>query len=238
MDKYRFYKEGTNWYVDLPNWEGAKSDLLMIGGADTMLDIVSNNTTKVTVYISETEFEGSSELTFVKLAEDIGEGAYYNLASYEGTEHNLSVFLCDVTLFVFNKFPEKLFIKNVVSQVEKVDIKYLGIPNICFSLTDKDDKREVEFSKQRMERGFDDSETWSLRDTIGNFMIPRLERYEEIAKGFLKREPEMVVEIESLLNAMKLIARDKGSCIFTDEEQKQVEEGLNNFPKVFMSLWW
>jgi len=68
-----------------------------------------------------------------------------------------------------------------------VDFKYMQIPNICFSLTDVDDKREMEFKKQRLERGFDDSETWSLRDTIANFIIPRLERYEEIAKDFLKR---------------------------------------------------
>ena len=49
--------------------------------------------------------------------------------------------------------------------------------------------------KQRLERGFDDSETWSLRDTIANFIIPRLERYEEIAKDFLKRESELEEDI-------------------------------------------
>ena len=54
------------------------------------------------------------------------------------------------------------------------DPKYLGIPNICFSLTDKDDKREEKFIKQRLQRGFDDTETWSLRDTIADFVVPRL----------------------------------------------------------------
>jgi len=57
-----------------------------------------------------------------------------------------------------------------------VDVKYLGIPNICFSLTDKDDKREIDFIKQRIERGFDDSETWSLRDSMALFILPRLKR--------------------------------------------------------------
>ena len=118
------------------------------------------------------------------------------------------------------------------------DPKYLGIPNICFSLTDKDDKREVDYSKQRIERGFDDSETWSLRDSIANFIIPRLERYEEIAKDFLKREPELTEDIDYLLRAMKLIARDNGVCIFNEEEERIVEKGLESFPKVFMSLWW
>lgn len=45
------------------------------------------------------------------------------------------------------------------------DIKYLGIPNICFSLTDKNDDREKTYKQQRIEMGFDDSETWSLTDT-------------------------------------------------------------------------
>ena len=60
------------------------------------------------------------------------------------------------------------------------DIKYLGVPNVCFSLTNKDDDREEKFSKQRIERGFDDSETWSLRDTIANFILPRLKAFNEI----------------------------------------------------------
>ena len=119
-----------------------------------------------------------------------------------------------------------------------VDFKYMQIPNICFSLTDVDDKREMEFKKQRLERGFDDSETWSLRDTIANFIIPRLERYEEIAKDFLKREPELEEDIECFLNAMKLVARDDGALILTDEEEKQMWRGLEAFPKIFMSLWW
>lgn len=112
IKKYRFYKEGNNWYVDLPSWEGAKSDLLMIGGADTMLDIVSENGTEVEVLISEQEFNGADKLTFVKLAEDVGEGAYYNLAIYKGEILSLSVFLCDVALFVFGKFPETIYIKK------------------------------------------------------------------------------------------------------------------------------
>ena len=120
----------------------------------------------------------------------------------------------------------------------KIDIKYIGVPNICFSLTSKDDKREVKLRKQRLKRGFDDSETWSLRDTIANFVIPRLERYEEIAKDFIKRDPALVEDINCFLKAMKLIARDEGSCIWTKEEEKAVNKGLNVFPKVFMTLWW
>ena len=123
-------------------------------------------------------------------------------------------------------------------ECNECDYKHLGIPNICFSLTDKDDKREVDFKKQRLERGFGDSETWSLRDTMANFIIPRLKRYQEIANDFLKRDEELVNDIDCFLKAMELAARDNGSCIFTKEEKKQLSEGLDKFPKIFMSLWW
>jgi hypothetical protein len=119
-----------------------------------------------------------------------------------------------------------------------IDIKYINVPNICFSLTDKEDHREPEFKEQRIKRGFDDSETWSLRDTIALFIIPRLERYEEIAKDFLIRNPEMVNDFNDFLQAMKLISRDDGICIFTKEEEIQVNKGIDAFPKLFMSLWW
>ena len=118
------------------------------------------------------------------------------------------------------------------------DIKYLGIPNVCFSLTKPDDDREPDYKKQRIERGFDNSETWSLMNTIANFIIPRLERYEEIAKDVLKREPKLVKDIACFLNALKLISRDEGSFNFTDEEEKQWVKGIKLFPEIFMSLWW
>lgn len=67
----------------------------------------------------------------------------------------------------------------------KKDPKYLGIPNIQFSLTDKTDEREEKFSQQRIERGFDDSETWSLDCTITKFILPRLKDSEKLLILFL-----------------------------------------------------
>ena len=82
-----------------------------------------------------------------------------------------------------------------------VDPKYIGVPNICFSLTEKEDSREENFSKQRMERGFDDSETWSLRDTIGNFILPRLRRFKEVSIAF-PADLEDASDWENILNKM------------------------------------
>jgi len=125
-----------------------------------------------------------------------------------------------------------------MEQQKPKDIKYLGVPNICFSLIKKDDKREELFSKQRVERGFDDSETWSLRDTIANFIIPRLEAYENIANDFLVRDKKLIDEIQLFLSAMKLITKDNGACLLSDEEWEEVDKGLKAFENIFMSLWW
>lgn len=118
MRKFRFYKESDGrWYIDLPEWTGSKADLEMVDGADTMLDYMLASTdggkggNEVIAYISETEFEGADVLALRCKAEDIGSGAYYSMQNYKGIEFGLNVWLCDVTLFVFNgKFPEKIYI--------------------------------------------------------------------------------------------------------------------------------
>ena len=37
-----FEKEGSSWYIVLPNWVGPKSALLMVGGAHKILDEISD----------------------------------------------------------------------------------------------------------------------------------------------------------------------------------------------------
>lgn len=109
------------------------------------------------------------------------------------------------------------------------DPKYLGIPNINFSLTSKDDDREPIYSDQRIRRGFDDSEMWSLCNTIASFIIPRLEYFIEI------EGPDEYRQL--FLDALKLINRDNGAWIFTKEEQNIIDNGLKVFPYIFMRLW-
>jgi hypothetical protein len=121
-----------------------------------------------------------------------------------------------------------------------IDIKYIDVPNICFSLTDKDDKREKKLSKQRIKRGFDDSETWCLTTTICSFVLPRLKRFKKIDAGHPMRLTAK--EWHSILNkiivALELIIRNDGAWVFNEKEQKQVEKGLDLFREWFFSLWW
>ena len=120
-----------------------------------------------------------------------------------------------------------------------VDIKYSKVPNICFSLTDENDDREVEYSEQRKIRGFDDSETWSLTDTICRFIIPRLKRFKEV-RGTPSQlsEEDWNIILDKMILAFELTTRENGIRIWSEEESKQIDEGLNLFREWFMALWW
>lgn len=121
-----------------------------------------------------------------------------------------------------------------------VDIKYINIPNICFSLTDESDDREPDYSKQRMIKGFDDSETWSLTDTICRFILPRLKRFKEINASTPAQltEVEWNLILDKMIIAFTLTSRDGGTRIFSIEESKQIDDGLDLFREWFMALWW
>lgn len=121
-----------------------------------------------------------------------------------------------------------------------IDIKYLNIPNICFSLTKEDDKREKKYSKQRKTRGYDDSETWSLRDSIANFILPRLKTFQERTVGCpcSMEHDEWNGIIGKMIRAFELVSRDQGSFDLTPEEDKEYDEGFKLFYEYYLHLWW
>lgn len=118
------------------------------------------------------------------------------------------------------------------------DPKYIGIPNICFSLTEPTDKREEAFALQRKTVGFDDSETWSLRDSVGCFILPRLKRYREIIDGVIVDEDNFFKKVDMSIRTFELLTRDNGAMILTDEEKIEFNEGMEAYNQIFMGLWW
>ena len=68
MNNYTFNKDNNNWYIDLPNWTGTKGELQMVGGADTLLDHLSNNGTTVNVTLTiEKEFNSPGFQTLKRI---------------------------------------------------------------------------------------------------------------------------------------------------------------------------
>lgn len=116
----RFYSQGTffkEWYADLPQYieeGGNKEDLEMVAGADVLLDILSNEGSEVTIKLSTTEFEDSNKLAF---KDDLDgdqmfeSGAYYYIDNIDGKPVNDTMWLCDVTAWVFNGFPLYIYYK-------------------------------------------------------------------------------------------------------------------------------
>lgn len=112
-----------------------------------------------------------------------------------------------------------------------------GIPNVCFSLIDEDDNRWEEYTKQRLERGFDDSELWNLDGTIAKFIYPRLKKFVEYSNGM---RPEGLTEeewkniLDKMVKGFELISSDR---IKSKDEEELEYEALDLFHQYFFTLW-
>ena len=113
---FLFYKEDDKWYVDLEEWEGDQAELQMVAGADHFLDIISEGENEVWVHLWTKPFPGADVLNFLRLGDleswEYGTGAWYKLTSYKNISFDISMWLCDVTLFVFKEFPKEIYFKK------------------------------------------------------------------------------------------------------------------------------
>ena len=123
--------------------------------------------------------------------------------------------------------------------MKKIDPKTINVPNICFSICEDDTERGKLYRKQRLERGFDDSETWNLDCTIAQFILPRLKRFKEV----LISHPMNITATEwnnildKMIFAWEYLASDDEFKDVSDIDKK-VEMGLTLFAKYYQNLWW
>lgn len=105
MKTLKFNKEGSLWYVDLPEWTGDKKDLLMVAGADKLLDRLCAGNNTVSLLVSEENPMDESFDKMTKMVETpIFGGAVY-LTRY------WPIWLCKVAAFIYNKMPDVLYYK-------------------------------------------------------------------------------------------------------------------------------
>jgi len=128
MKKLRFYKENTAWYIDLPEFLekglGTKNNLLMVDGADLLLDYLSRDGNEIELFISDTKEEGytiiehlhkTGEGLNLQLLDEVGHapvdsGMYYQTTTVTHIDH---VWLCPVTKYVFGGiYPDNIYIWN------------------------------------------------------------------------------------------------------------------------------
>jgi len=114
----KFYKEPTGqWYVDLPNFPGAKAELEMVAGADTLLNYYANGNDNVSFQISLTEKADFDAIIFIS-EDGTDTGAYYNLSRLKGNNFSFKIWLCNVTLYLFGEFPPAIYIKPIDALIE------------------------------------------------------------------------------------------------------------------------
>jgi len=110
---FKFHKNDKGeWWLTLPEWKGDPENLQMIEGADQWLDLISNHTDKVEIEMSDEPFTNAETLTLLRIREEnLGGGGIYYLETYRGEKQDLKLWLCEVTSFVFDYIPQKLFFK-------------------------------------------------------------------------------------------------------------------------------
>jgi len=108
-----------------------------------------------------------------------------------------------------------------------------GFKNINFSCGDDCE----EFKKQRMTRGFDDSELWSLDITISKFILPRLIAFKKEHSGYpakLNSGKEWNNVLDAMIKAFEWHANDSHLDAVIPS---YVTQGMNLFTKYFTNLW-
>lgn len=112
--KLSFTKEkDNNWYIDLPNWPFAHHNLMMVAGADTLCEELKydKNHTSIDVVISDNvenlQRQGYIELKKID-SKFLGGATYKVIGAHTVNE----LWICPVTLFVFNKYPDYIYIKR------------------------------------------------------------------------------------------------------------------------------
>lgn len=113
-----FYKESNgDWFIDLPEYieqGGTKSELQMVCGADTMLDVLSQGEDTVRVTFATEDIGGCKYQLHLRSLDYIGAeqwGNYKAPGASETYPEIDTVMLCPVTKFVFNgDFPLKIYV--------------------------------------------------------------------------------------------------------------------------------
>jgi hypothetical protein len=110
MRTLKFNKESDGaWYIHLPLWFGPKHALMMVAGADKMLDVLSGSTNSCTLKISTKTFK-SAQGVIEQSPDTRGYGRdYFANGVYTG-----KIWLCPVTRFVFfGRYPKSVWFKVV-----------------------------------------------------------------------------------------------------------------------------
>ena len=118
MHIHIFTKELSGWYIELPEYiaqGGSKADLAMVDGADTMLDIMAEDGSSITLKFDDKEFDGAEKIILMEKCDPYIGGGNYIMPQWENKAVNQHSWLYAVQKFVFGYIPETIFVKRETS---------------------------------------------------------------------------------------------------------------------------
>lgn len=113
--QFKFYKKPNGeWWLILPEWKGDPADLQMIEGADDWLNLISDGKDEIEIEMSDQAYNDAEILTLLRIREEnFGGGGIYYLDTYQSKKVDLKLWLCDVTSFIFDCIPQKLYFNKI-----------------------------------------------------------------------------------------------------------------------------
>lgn len=104
---------------------------------------------------------------------------------------------------------------------------------------DKYESRKKLWTKQIVENGWADYETWSLDSFLAPYISERLKVFKQKVNGFPNgfTFKSWKNTIDKMIKTFDFIASDKYYNL-TPKQQKNVTEGLELFAKYYQHLWW
>ena len=106
---FKFYKTSSDrWFIDWPDWLASINDPEMV--ADTMLHLVSNSNEECHLLLSDESFEDADTITLVTDLSDSVEGGDYYMECYKGDVVKQKIWLCSVTVSVFNNLLHIIYV--------------------------------------------------------------------------------------------------------------------------------
>ncbi len=119
--KYRFYKEVfedgmSQWFIDLKRFPFNKAWLAMVAGADEVLDNLAKGKNEITLEVKTSPIPYSDGVLERVHRLGLFKGAtYIEKSGFNNPDRKLidEVWLCPVTVWVFWKYPKKIWFKIV-----------------------------------------------------------------------------------------------------------------------------
>lgn len=107
--KLTFVKLAGDWFVHLPDFSGEVAELVMVDNAHTFLEYLNSftNTGIVTIGVNTIP---STHFCKLSLLESDSIGATYEVISKFDKIPVDTIWLCNVTKYIFNEFPKELWV--------------------------------------------------------------------------------------------------------------------------------